>query len=133
MFGSVRRACRVGYALIALVLVVGCSNDPTAKYLENGVPPEDAFVSASARGDEDAVKAFRTAGQLVDARGRQGTTPLMAAAGAGRVDMVELLIGKGADVNVTTSGGWNALIAAAQSGNEPIVRKLLDAGANPNA
>src|SRR5687768_63000 len=95
-----RRVCLrcLGSVLLPVIFVVGCSADPTAKYLDNGVPPEDGFVAAAAQGDKDAVEAFLAGGQVVDARDQQGTTPLMAAAGAGRVDMVELLVAKGADV-----------------------------------
>ena len=43
--------CRIGQVgLLSAVALVGCATDPTAKYQGDGVPIEDAFVSAAAHG-----------------------------------------------------------------------------------
>jgi ankyrin repeat protein len=57
-------------------------------------------------------------------------TPLMIAAGAGFVQMTDLLIGAGADVHAVDSTlGASALHKAAQSGTVDVARLLLDHGA----
>lgn len=65
-----------------------------------------------------------------------GRTPLMAAAGAGNVRSVELLIEAGADVNATDYCGETALMYAASSyqGDDAaqIAELLLKNGADPN-
>ena len=80
-FGHAVAAC--GLALAALG-AGGCSSDPTAKYLDTGLPREDGMVAAAARGDADAVRQFMASGLAVGSQDQHGSTPLMAAAGAGR-------------------------------------------------
>jgi bla regulator protein BlaR1 len=60
------------------------------------------------------------------------STPLIAAAHEGRIDVVRFLLDHGADINAT-SHGWNALVAAAHEGQLETVRLLLDRGADVNA
>jgi ankyrin repeat protein len=63
-----------------------------------------------------------------------GETPLMAAARAGRVDAVRLLLAKGADANgVDANQEQTALMWAAAEGHVEVVSALLEAGAKPNA
>ncbi|MBL8214039.1 MAG: ankyrin repeat domain-containing protein, partial [Bryobacterales bacterium] len=62
-----------------------------------------------------------------------GTTPLIAAAIRGKVDIMEALLAKGANVNAAAGTGGTALMAAATSGNPVAVRLLLDKGANAKA
>lgn len=65
---------------------------------------------------------------------RGGITPLMIAAGMGRIETVDALIAAGADVHAAESAnGWTALhsVASNKSG-ELIVASLLRAGADPN-
>jgi ankyrin repeat protein len=60
-------------------------------------------------------------------------TPLHAAAGAGCVDVVDLLIKAGADVNAKDDFGWTPLHYAAARGNVEIIRRLVAAGADIDA
>jgi ankyrin repeat protein len=57
-------------------------------------------------------------------------TPLIAAAGAGHAEIVNLLLDSKADPNLASEGDGSPLIAAAAKGHLEIVRLLLDRGAD---
>jgi len=59
-----------------------------------------------------------------------GHTCLMAAASAGHLHTVELLVSKESDVNQTCTHGRTALFCAASKGHAQIVRHLVDHGAH---
>lgn len=66
----------------------------------------------------------------VDDRGQKNDcTPLMEAASAGHVDIIELLFKHGADVNAQSSTGNTPLMYACAGGHEKAVKLLLDHGA----
>ncbi|MCA1959867.1 MAG: ankyrin repeat domain-containing protein [Desulfomonile sp.] len=69
------------------------------------------FASCEA-GDVDRIKSLLDRGADVNARNRNGETPLMVAAGLLYPDAVRLLIARGADVNAETGGGETALSLA---------------------
>jgi ankyrin repeat protein len=60
-----------------------------------------------------------------------GESALAVAAGGGRLEIVQALLGAGADVNF--GGVTTPLDSAVCSGNVTIVKKLIDAGADVNA
>lgn len=73
---------------------------------------------------------------------KQNQTPILAAAGRGRVEMVEYLLKKGADVNIRNASGFTAIMytdllqneEASALPNDRLSRQrdiLLDAGATP--
>ncbi|KAJ8525408.1 hypothetical protein ON010_g15706 [Phytophthora cinnamomi] len=66
---------------------------------------------------------------LLKVRGDR-TTPLIAAAQYGHLDVVRLLLERGASIELTRSGGSTALITAAYEGHCDIVRLLLEKGAD---
>ena len=70
---------------------------PTAK-----APDIDIHTAAFDR-DIEAVKQHLAAGTDVNAKGRNGSTPLHSAASGGHGGIVELLIAKGADVNANSN------------------------------
>src|SRR5262245_41834410 len=78
------------------------------------------------------AKALIDGGADVNARDRDGVTPLMRAASAGRSDMVRLLIAGRADVNAKTTGGATALMMASLGGYVPAVDALIAASADVN-
>ena len=85
---------------IAAVLVVGCGESqspepPTAK------APDISIHDAAKKGNLEVIKEHLSAGVDVNAKGRDGRTPLHHAASSrsGRTEIVELLIAEGADVN----------------------------------
>ena len=55
-------------------------------------------------------------------------TPLMRAAKAGRLDMVEALLGQGVDLAVLNADGCNALWLACYNGSHEIIERLIGAG-----
>lgn len=64
---------------------------------------------------------------------RAWSTPLMAAAGNGRSEIVTSLLQAGANVNAPTPAGFTALILAADNGHLEAVRRLVNAHADVNA
>jgi hypothetical protein len=65
----------------------------------------------------------------VNARSKNGSTPLMAAVGSGQGEIVRLLLSKGADANAKASGGGTALGLSLKRGDSAITQALKDAGA----
>ena len=63
----------------------------------------------------------------------KGTTPLHAAVGAGRLEIVRLLLEHLAPVDPCNQDGMTPLLAAAQLGHPDITSTLLAAGANSGA
>ena len=80
---------------IAAVLQVGCG--PSV--------PDISMYDAAEVGNIDAVKQHLAAGTDVNAKDKDGWTPLHPASYEGHVEIVELLIGKGADVNAKVEFG----------------------------
>jgi ankyrin repeat protein len=107
-------------------------------YLARGMDPntvskegEPALLIAARAGNSNTVDALLAApGVKVDARSVVGDTALMAAAIAGKLDIVKKLRARGAVVNMS---GWTPLIYAATGGHVEIVRYLLAEGADINA
>ena len=79
-------------------------------------------------------KAIEARGTLkIEDQVAEGCTPLWAAAIAGFLDVVKLLIEINADVNSRTSNGSTPLRAAAHEGHLGVVRCLVEGGADVNA
>ncbi len=108
-----------------------------------------AFISKAARGEVAAVELVLAAGMDPNVKDNQGITPLIAAAGAGQREVVQLLLDGGADLNaqsperVITKGkkrprkkikyGGTPLMHAVRGGHADVVRLLLEKGADFNA
>ena len=77
--------------------------------------------------------------QPLHGRGQRGSRasvvsrPLYAAAEAGHLEMVTLLLDRGADINGAGMHGQTPLFIAAREGRMPVVRLLLQRGADLNA
>ncbi|KAF0682941.1 Aste57867_24954 [Aphanomyces stellatus] len=105
------------------------------------------FAEAAANGSKTMVTRSSTTvliglqveflldhGADIDAPGKDGTTPLCAAALWGNETMVKFLLGRGARVSARNDGtGWTALHAAAFQEHGKVVRILLEADADPFA
>jgi ankyrin repeat protein len=102
-------------ATIAAVVLVGCGG---------------SIHDAAVEGNIEAVKQHLAAGTDVNAKVKDGSTPLHLAAVKGHKEIVELLIAKGADVNAKGNGEMTPLHIAA---NKEIAELLITNGANVNA
>ncbi len=88
-------------------------------------------------GDAAAVRRL-AAGGAGGAPDETGLTPLMLAAGLGRLELVEAILDGGADVDATDARGFTALFHACYNADEDrgypeVVRALLAAGADREA
>jgi ankyrin repeat protein len=100
---------------------------PTAK------APDISIQEAAKEGNIAAIKQHLAAGTDVNAKGRDGWTPLHNVARNGHKEIVELLIAKGAEVNAKDEDGWTPLHWAAVNGHEETVELLLANGSDVNA
>ncbi len=94
-------------------------------------PAAVAVLNALRNGDRQAfARTLRENPGSVNAKGANGSTPLMYAALYGDREAVRLLLDKGANANAQNSSGATALMYATDS--EEKSRLLLDHGADPN-
>lgn len=89
----------------------------------------DNLNQAIVRGETETVLKAIDRGVSVNGRGMHAITPLMAAAGAGRIEICELLVKHGADVN-GHNDSTSVLMIAVGSRNEKLVRFALKSGAD---
>jgi ankyrin repeat protein len=135
---------------IAAVVLVGCGEsqqsapapeskpvEPVAEASQPAPPtveaPDISISEAAWDGNIEAVKQHLAAGTDVNAKGRDGWTPLHAAAYYVHKEIGELLIGKGADVNAKNDDGWTPLHQASAGGHKETAEILLANGADVNA
>jgi Ankyrin repeats (3 copies) len=83
--------------------------DPNAQSGVNGWTP---LQHAIHKQQKASVIALLDAGADANARGRNGETPLMMAAGYGYTDILQVLLNRGADPKLETKDGTNALTLA---------------------
>jgi len=86
---------------------------------------------AAKEGNLAEVKRHLGKGVRIDARDKDGRTPLMWA--ARHLEVVKYLLKKGADVNTREKYGWTPLMWAACKGNLDVVKMLLRKGADVDA
>lgn len=125
-FQLVRRSFMVLARLTLLALLTACMGDRDL---------DSQLVLAARKGDVEKVFELIKAGAQVNGREASdtGETPILAAATAGRLRVVEILIERGANVNLASKAGATPLRTAAYAGYSDVVRLLLRAGAKPNA
>lgn len=93
-----------------------------------------ALTYALARGDADEARSLLAAGLDVNARDDDRRTPLAAAAVAGRIDLVDMLLAAGADLERTSGRrSMTPLLAGLDAIQEETALGLLDRGADPFA
>jgi ankyrin repeat protein len=91
-----------------------------------------ALIIAISRSDDNWTGFLLNKGADPNLPGKNGDTPLIAAA---RVDFVQAavwLLGMGAKVDADNKMGETPLIVAVQRRDAPLVKLLLDHGANPD-
>lgn len=87
-----------------------------------------ALWHASSTGLHDLISILILNGAEVDARDREGSTPLMAAIDGPRdksIETMQILLREGADINIRDNERETALHRAVSSGHEEAVRLLL--------
>jgi ankyrin repeat protein len=94
----------------------------------------DEIHVCAQKGDLDGVKALiEKDPELVDARDKEGRTPLHWACRGVHLDVVKYLVGKGADVNAEDSNKIVPLHSLATRNNAKAIAVLLDSGADVDA
>ena len=113
---------------VAVLLFAGATSSSAVS-----TPDQGAELIRAASKDATKVRELLEAGAAVNAVGKEGMTPLLAAVQSGKLEIVELLLNRGADVKIQNTIGRNALITAAMLGRPDIVKLLLERGAGVNA
>lgn len=90
-------------------------------------PKANALFASIRADDHQGVEKLLASGDLLRARDKHGSTPLIFAAVYGDAKMIELVLARGGDVHATNDDGATALHRAA--GDIDKVRLLLDKGA----
>lgn len=105
-----------------------------AKEAEVNNPGWTALHYAASIGNDDIVRMLLEASAYIDAESPNGTTPLMMAAGAGRLSTVKLLLDEGADATLKNNLGMTALDFARQASQTYVLddmTKLLENAGKP--
>jgi ankyrin repeat protein len=118
MLGQLAAFKAVVEACPATLQVAGAHGIPLLSHAIQG--------EAAARGVFDYLMAR---GVDVNARSRNGSTPLMTAVHTGQGEIVRLLLSKGADPKAKAANGGTALSLSLKRGDAAIIQALKDAGA----
>jgi len=94
--------------------------------------PDTRVSDAVKSGDQTTVQQVLRTRADVNGVEPDGTTALMWAVRANRLDLVRLLLKAGANVRATNRYGVTPLTLAATNGDAPMAKVLLDAGADPH-
>ena len=88
------------------------------------------LADAACRGDALSVRRLLHGGAPLEAKGKKGVTPLVAAIACGNSDGVRALIEAGAQVNVDVEETHSPLKVAVKHNNLDVVLLILEAGAD---
>ena len=110
--------------LDAFSVLIKKKSDPTLKD-NNGW----TLLHYAARGGNDVIiEKLLSLGLYIDLRRSYGATPLMIAAGKGRLDAFSVLIERKSNPTLKDNNGQTLLHYAARGGNDVIIEKLLSLG-----
>jgi len=129
--------CRLTLFLffISVVLLSGCKDKENYKAeieKKGTVYSEEAFLHEVKTGNSGEVEEFIRAGININAKDKDGSTPLMIASEKGDGEMARVLLKNGAEPNASDINGYTALMFASYSGNLEIVKLLVAGGADVN-
>ncbi len=96
-------------------------------------PGGNTIWTAVKTGNLEALKRHLANGADVNARGKEGITPLGLAALTGRIRIMDFLLSKGAEINARAEEGETILHWGAVVGRVGVVKYLIDKGADMNA
>ncbi len=119
----VQHVRRISFVLACVGVFTGCGTS-----LHDAARWGDAALVTEILNVDAATKS-----RLVNARDRNGNTPLHEAAANGKVDTLRLLIEAGADLNARDNTGMTPLHAAAMWDRRETIEALIDAGADMEA
>jgi ankyrin repeat protein len=118
---------------------------PGSYRFETGLAGATPFWLAARAANPDVMRALAASGSDIELGTRDGTTPLMVAAGVGQpqgpgsvperalLAAVEAAVALGAKANATNAAGQTAMHGAAGLGFNAILKVLAEHGANPAA
>ena len=116
-------------SILALIILIASSSGLAGQ----AEFTQDQFIAAIEKGaDAKQVEEMLAKGADINKATPIGETSLMAAAFAGRPEVVQLLLERGADLHAKTSKGITALMAAAIAGKTEVIKLLLDKGMQVN-
>jgi ankyrin repeat protein len=99
--------------------------------------PSKEIIKAAKSGQSARIKELLAEDNaLINARDKDGSTPLHCATWKGQAEVVSLLLAAGADVNAENANehwGTTPLHAAAHANQAAIAQMLIDQGADVNA
>ncbi len=120
-----------GDGFTPLALACQAANWRVARYmLERKAKTDPAgaqpviLAAAGAEDDEIGIRLLHKHKAKIDARGHGGRTPLMVAAEAGLLEVVEALLELGAQVNLQDEAGLSAYMLAAKAGEVEVLKRL---------
>ena len=91
-----------------------------------------AAFKAAQCGKDDCLRLLIDAGANINAKHRQGFTPLISACSQGHDACANMLLQSGADVNMTDNNGCSPLMKALERRKLPCLNLLIRAGADVN-
>ena len=110
--------------------------EPKVEQIDDGVavkaPRKSPLLSAAEKGDLAKVERLLDKGELIDARDKNGMTPLHHAILSDHVDVALFLLERGADRDARDKEGSTAITFACMRQLQPVVGALLDRGCDVN-
>jgi ankyrin repeat protein len=130
--------CRLALfvVFISVVLLPACKDKASYKAemeRKGAAYSEETFLHEVKTGNREKVETFIRAGININAKDKDGATPLMIASEKGDTEMTRVLLKDGADPNASDVDGYTALMFASYSGNLEIARLLVGSGADVDA
>ena len=115
---------------LTAAIVAGAVLITAAQAPESGATDANiALFDAARAGDVQQIEAALASGAAVNATSRYNMTPLMSAAGSGRLAAVKLLVARGADVGARdTFYQFTAGVLAVTNGHRDVALLLLQSG-----